>query len=237
MQSDPARRGAPGTEGEKQLSVEARRRRLSRRVDAMGRTRQWIVTAAGVGLWAGAPVLGAQTVRLGVVMDKPRQVLADAWTDVARQVERAYCVKDWSYGVYHISKTPPIQDDTVFRVFVVEAAEVSNAGPMSVDFSCPEGQPELHIHTPTTCMGDDVTTCVPGGLNAYSCQPSRGDLEKLVSRRDRFAVLQCDKHAFRFYYPSEYGPPPPTLASQAEPSPGNLTPAMKSTSHLAAPEN
>lgn len=164
---------------------------------------------------AGALALGAQTVRLGVVMDAPRQVLETAWTEAPRQVERAYCVRDWSFGVYHISRTPPIQDDTVFRVFAIEAADASNAGPMSVDFNCPAGMPELHIHTPTTCMGDDLSTCMPGGLNAYSCQPSRGDLEKLVHRGDQFAVLQCDQRAFRFYYPSEYVGPP-ALTTQLE---------------------
>ena len=82
-----------------------------------------------------------------------------------RQVERAYCVTDWSYGVYHVSRVAPIQDDSVFRVFAIRDADATNAGPSAVDFECPSGMPELHIHTPTTCMGDDMTTCVAGGLN------------------------------------------------------------------------
>jgi hypothetical protein len=168
---------------------------------------------------------GAQAVRLGVVMDGPRQALEKAWTMTPRQVERAYCVTDWSYGVNHVSRVAPIQDDSVFRVFAIRDADATNAGPSAVDFECPSGMPELHIHTPTTCMGDDMTTCVAGGLNAYSCQPSRGDLEKLVRRRDPFAVLQCDLHAFRFYYPSDYGLPPgvasgPGLVPPAVPSAG-----------------
>lgn len=162
-------------------------------------------------------------------MDGPRQTLASAWTESPTQVERAYCVKDWSYGVYHVSKTEPIQDDTVFRVFAIEPADASNAGPMSVDFNCPTGMPELHIHTPTTCMGDDLATCITGGLNAYSCQPSRGDLEKLVRRGDPFGVVQCDRRAFRFYYPSEYTGNSGAIASRPPSGapPGNLTPAMK----------
>ena len=103
----------------------------------------------------------------------------------------------------------------MFRVFGIEPADASNAGPMSIDFNCPAGMPELHVHTPTTCMGDDLSTCMAGGLNAYSCQPSRGDLEKLIRRGDQFAVLQCDQRAFRFYYPSEYVTPP-ALATQLE---------------------
>jgi hypothetical protein len=171
----------------------------------------------------------AQAVRLGVVMDLPRQMLESAWTEDAGQLERAYCVTDWSYGVYHVSRAEPVQDDTVFRVFAVREADASNAGPSAVDFECPDGMPELHVHTPTTCMGDDVNTCVVGGLNAYSCQPSRGDLEKLVRRRDEFGVLQCDRHAFRFYYPTEYGTPQILAAGspKSRPRPGNLTPAMR----------
>jgi len=183
------------------------------------------VLAATAG--AAHPATG-QAVRLGVVMDLPRQTLETAWTNAPQQAERAYCVTDWSYGVYHVSRVAPIQDDTVFRVFAIQDADASNAGPSAVDFECPDGMPELHVHTPTTCMGDDVTTCVSGGLNAYSCQPSRGDLEKLVRRRDAFAVLQCDLHAFRFYYASEYQTPA-TVASGPGPRSriGNLTPAMR----------
>jgi hypothetical protein len=178
----------------------------------------------------------AQAVRLGVVMDVPRQALEAAWTNAPQQVERAYCVTDWSYGVYHVSRVAPIQDDTVFRVFAIRDADVSNAGPSAVDFECPDGMPEMHIHTPTTCMGDDVTTCVSGGLNAYSCQPSRGDLEKLVRRRDAFAVLQCDLHAFRFYYASEYGPPAAVASGPGgRPRVGNLTPAMRYDAPVTQP--
>lgn len=145
----------------------------------------------------------AQTVHYGVVMDVPRLQLDSLWNDNPRQVERAYCIVDYSVGVRHVSRTP-VQDDSVFRVFAVVPANTRSAGPSSVDFDCAPGRPELHTHTPSTCTGDDVKTCFAGGLNAYSCQPSREDLEKLVRRGDPFAVIQCDRRAFRFYYPSEY---------------------------------
>jgi hypothetical protein len=192
--------------------------------------------ATTIAVLASVPRPGsAQAVRLGVVMDGPRQQLSQAWDELnPRQVERAFCVVDWSFGVYHISRTAPIQDDTVFRVFRLTAAEVSTATPISAEFDCPDGVPELHVHTPTTCMGDDASTCQMGGLNAYSCQPSRGDYEKLVRRHEPFGVIQCDKRAFRFYYPFEYATPdPPTLANNPSSPPasvngkdGNLTPAM-----------
>jgi hypothetical protein len=182
---------------------------------------------------AGAVSTGAQAVRLGVVMDEPRLQLAATWDDMnPRQVERAFCVVDWSFGVYHVSRNDPVQDDTIFRVFRIRAADVTDASPVAAEFDCPDGMPELHIHTPTTCMGDDASTCRMGGLNAYSCQPSRGDYEKLVRRHDAFGVIQCDKRAFRFYYPSEYpAPPDPTLANR----PGNMTPGMRSAADAPQP--
>jgi hypothetical protein len=188
-----------------------------------------------VGVSALIPRLaGAQALRLGVVMDEPRAMLEKLWTDDARQLERAYCITDWSFGVYHISRTPPVQDDTVFRVFAVQEAPTTNATPNSASFECPDGVPELHIHTPSTCMGDDVASCVAGGLNAFSCQPSRGDLEKLIARHDAFAVIQCDRRAFRFYYPTEYGPAPPArLATSSPPPVGNRTEAMKADDAVA----
>jgi hypothetical protein len=170
-----------------------------------------IGTLAATASFSGAS--SAQVVRLGVVMDVPRTTLEAAWTDDPQQVERAYCVTDWSYGVRHLSHSDARQDDTVFRVMGIQSASVTRADPVSVDFDCPSGMPELHVHTPTTCMGTDAASCVAGGLNAYSCQPSRGDLEKLVRRKDSFAVLQCDRHAFRFYYPAEYAAPGATTAA------------------------
>ena len=167
---------------------------------------------------AGALRLQAQGVRLGVIMDEPRTVLEQAWTEDPRQVERAYCVTHWSFGVYQVTRTMPIQKDTVFRVFGVKPADVKAAGPASAEFECPPGVPELHIHTPTTCAGDDLNTCIVGGLNAYSCQPSRNDLEKLTSRGDAFGVIQCDRRSFRFYYAFEYVGVS-TVSSTASPRP------------------
>jgi hypothetical protein len=149
----------------------------------------------------------AQAVRYGVVMEGVRDTLHALWSDAPEQLERAYCVVNWSYGVYRATRESAAQDDTIFRVFAVRQAPVRTAGPSSVDFECPPGQPEMHTHTPTTCRGDDVTTCVAGGLNAFSCQPSRQDLQKLAQRGDAFGVIQCDQRAFRFYFASELLPP------------------------------
>ncbi len=180
------------------------------RAGRLGR-RPALATAAVIAL-AGALALSppvasaaAQTVRYGVVMDGPRAQLAARWSDDPHQLEQAYCITDYSVAAYHLSRTAATQqDDSVYRVFAVQPAAVRSAGPSSVDFECPHGVPELHTHTPSTCVGDNVKTCVAGGLNAFSCQPSREDLEKLVHRGDPFAVVQCDRRAFRFYYPADY---------------------------------
>jgi len=174
--------------------------------------------------------VSAQVVRYGVIMDAPMSHLDSSWSYNAQQVERAYCISNYSVSVRHVSRKEPIQDDSVFRVWAVEPAATSHASPSSVDFECPDGVPELHVHTPSTCSGEDVRTCVAGGLNAFSCQPSRQDLEKLARRNDPFAVIQCDRRSFRFYYPTEYVAAPAqqlaAAASSAKPD-ANVPLAMK----------
>ncbi|HVE80376.1 MAG TPA: hypothetical protein VNA89_16035 [Gemmatimonadaceae bacterium] len=167
----------------------------------------WLLALIVASASALAPrAAAAQAVRYGVVMEPVRDTLHSLWSDAPDQLERAYCISNWSYGVYHAAREEPAQDDTIFRVFTVREAPVRSAGPSSVDFECPPGQPEMHTHTPTTCRGDDLRTCVSGGLNAFSCQPSRQDLQKLAQRGDAFAVIQCDARAFRFYFASELLP-------------------------------
>jgi hypothetical protein len=168
------------------------------------------------------------------MMDRPRATLDSLWSDDPEQSERAYCITSFSVGVYHVSRVQPVQEDTVFRVFAITEANASDATPNSIDFECPPGVPEAHTHTPSTCSGDDVRTCVAGGLNAYSCQPSRRDLEKLARRGDPFAVIQCDRRAFRFYYPSEYLPgTSATLASgggSSKPDAKDVPPVLRGES-------
>jgi len=143
----------------------------------------------------------AQTVRYGVVMDSLRDALAHSWTTDSTQVERAYCVRAVRISVRHVS---PTGVDSIFRVLRAEPAHVRRADPNHVDFECNPGTPELHTHTPSTCLNDDPRFCMAEGPLAYSCQPSREDFEKLIRRGDSFAIVQCDRKAFRFYYPSEF---------------------------------
>jgi hypothetical protein len=153
-------------------------------------------------LWGGAAhALGGQTVRFGTVAQEVRAALDSAWRDDPGQVERAYCVRRARLAAQAVR---PGVVDSIFRVLAVRPAEVREAGPNYALFDCPRGTPELHTHSPATCPSDDARWCEAGGPDAYSCQPSRGDYEKLARRGDQFGIIQCDRHTFRFYYPSEY---------------------------------
>ena len=152
-------------------------------------------------LIGGARALCAQTVRYGVMGDSVTAQLRAAWTDDSTQSERAYCVQR-----ARITSRPALGGgtDSIFRVLAVKAAETTGQDPNHVQFECAHGTPELHTHTPATCLTDDAGSCRADGPLAYSCQPSRSDYEELLTRGDQYAIIQCDRRAFRFYYPSEF---------------------------------
>ena len=163
--------------------------------------RSLVLAASAVATLATA--VPAQVVRYGVMGDSVRAELRGAWTDDSTQSERAYCVRR-----ARIAARPVLDGavDTIIRVIEVVPAKVRAADPNHVDFECAHGTPELHTHTPETCITDDPHFCTAGGPGAYSCQPSRQDYEKLVRRGDEYAIIQCDRQTFRFYYPSEFLP-------------------------------
>jgi hypothetical protein len=152
-------------------------------------------------LVAGERQLPAQTVRYGVMGDSVTALLRAAWTDDSMQSERAYCVQR-----ARISSRPTLGGgiDSIFRVLAVKQATPTSQDPNHVQFECATGTPELHTHTPATCLTDDASSCRADGPLAYSCQPSRSDYEELLARGDEYGIIQCDRRAFRFYYPSEY---------------------------------
>jgi hypothetical protein len=156
-------------------------------------------------LVAGTRQLPAQTVRYGVMGDSVTVLLRAAWTDDSMQSERAYCVQR-----ARISSRPALGGgvDSIFRVLAVKPAAPARQDPNHVQFECATGTPELHTHTPATCLTDDVSSCRAGGPLAFSCQPSRSDYEELLARGDEYGIIQCDRRAFRFYYPSEYAAQP-----------------------------
>lgn len=150
---------------------------------------------------AGTRQLSAQTVRYGVMGDSVTAELRAAWSDDSTQSERAYCVQR-----ARISSRPTLGGgiDSIFRVLAVKPATPTSQDPNHVQFECAKGTPELHTHTPATCLTDNASSCRANGPLAYSCQPSRSDYEELLARGDEYGIIQCDRRAFRFYYPSEY---------------------------------
>jgi hypothetical protein len=150
---------------------------------------------------ASAQAVYAQTVRYGVMGDSVTAQLRAAWSDDSTQSERAYCVQR-----ARITSRPTLGGgiDSIFRVLAVKQAVATSQDPNHVQFECAQGTPELHTHTPATCLTDDAGSCRADGPLAYSCQPSRSDYEELVTRGDQYGIIQCDRRAFRFYYPSEY---------------------------------
>ena len=150
---------------------------------------------------AGARSACAQIVRYGVMGDTVTAQLRAAWSDDSTQNERAYCVQR-----ARVSIRPVLGGgiDSIFRVLAVKPAVTTAEDPNHVQFECAPGTPELHTHTPATCFTDDAGSCRSDGPLAFSCQPSRSDYEELIARGDEYAIIQCDRRAFRFYYPSEY---------------------------------
>jgi hypothetical protein len=159
---------------------------------------------------AGARGLCAQTVRYGVMGDSVTAQLRSAWSDDSTQSERAYCVQR-----ARITSRPSLGGgiDSIFRVLSVKPANATGQDPNHVQFECAPGTPELHTHTPATCLTDDPRSCRADGPLAFSCQPSRSDYEELLTRRDQYGIIQCDRRAFRFYYPSEYVTTPQSVGA------------------------
>ena len=165
-------------------------------------------------LVAGACEICAQTVRYGVMGDSVTAQLRAAWTDDSTQVERAYCVQR-----ARITSRPALGggSDSIYRVLAVKPAATTGQDPNHVTFACAHGTPQLHTHTPATCLTDDAGSCRADGPLAYSCQPSRSDYEQLLDRGDQYAIIQCDRRAFRFFYPNDYVAPPqrPSMSGSA----------------------
>jgi hypothetical protein len=205
--------------------------------DAGTQTRREIARKIGAVVFvlvAASSSLSGQVMRYGVVMDAARNTLAAEWTEDPTQVERAYCVTQWWTAASRNARVHPSNDstaargmlaradtvqdgreaDTVYRVIAVKPVETSDATPNGATFACPRGVPEMHTHPPATCYSDRSDQCYAGGADAYSCQPSREDVRKLIQRGDPFAIVQCDRHAFVFYYPSQYAEPKPQQLAQ-----------------------
>ncbi len=153
-----------------------------------------------IGTTEGAHVQHPGNIALyGVVMDPARAQLMAAWNDNdPNQNERGYCVSEYSVARSHPDSSGNYE--ILVRVWKIKKAAVDSASHDWIMFECPVGYPMLHVHPPATCYAN---SCTLGGIEAYDTDPSRDDLQTLVSRGDGFAVIQMAREGFRFYYPDD----------------------------------
>ena len=143
----------------------------------------------------------------GYIDDSARVMLEQMWVDWdSTQVERAYCVRRQDVTVTRFLQS--WSDE--WHVHHVVPAAVDVATPYEIHYSCPDSTVGvIHIHTPTTCknVGQSAMTpvwaCQKGGKDAYVCANDEAD--EFFARHEgaAFSIVQCDKHAFVWYWPGK----------------------------------
>lgn len=154
-----------------------------------------------------APEKPPYVLRLGVLDSLPRALMAADWTDTVYQHERAYCATKYD-RLTSVDPTNPRYTVILYWIRAVERAPEFQSSPEGVSFRCPLQAIPIHSHAPTTCTLaiQGRQECVYGGLNAWQCQPSSGDLQYLEFNRMTVGVIQCGRDAFRFYFLEERNP-------------------------------
>lgn len=136
--------------------------------------------------------------------DSVRHWFADRWDDTSRtQKEVGGCL------TYRREVTRA--GDTLYWVTGATMETPTYASERAVAFDCPHGSARWHSHTPTTCHSDmwgnvDYSSCVIGGVDAYSCQASGDDLVRLRVLDAPFGLIHCDRWALVPYFPARAGP-------------------------------
>lgn len=138
----------------------------------------------------------------GIMLESARILPANDWTDTIPQVERAYCVTDYTI----IIKDPPTAENRPKRYIMVEnvvRAPTSTALSWKLTgIQCPDSVPIMHTHLPISCHNEDKPEdCVYGGILAFFCQPSKKDYQSLLEGSEPFGIIQCGRDQFVFYYP------------------------------------
>ena len=142
---------------------------------------------------------GVGPFQMGYIVDSARVELEQAWdTRNPRQVERGYCIEPGDV------KTDTAMDHSVvaWAVHHVHPPEtVEHATPYSITFHCSDSAiASIHIHTPSTCRNN---VCVLGGIDGAVCTVDEQD--RMSAKHEWFTAIQCDKHAFVFYWPGKRG--------------------------------
>lgn len=136
-----------------------------------------------------------------IVDQHVRDTLAKLWNETdATQPERGYCVA-WHGGIFP-DKVLAIQLDRL-----VKPDTILGANGYSVSFHCPPRTVKLHTHTPVTCeggapvRGQAPPVCAIGGIDAYQCFGSPGDILGLEAQGMPFGIVQCSREAFVMFFP------------------------------------
>lgn len=124
-----------------------------------------------------------EVTRIGIMRPQALRVLAEGWDTAQNANEKGYCVTI----AYHAPYPDPRLADSVYVVWSVTPAPTDSAGPTWVNYHCPVGDPSVHTH--------------PWHGAPPDCDPSKPDRQSLKHERAPFAVVQCDRYTFRFFYP------------------------------------
>ena len=159
------------------------------------------------------PLVFSDTIRLGVVVGGARELAEKMWDSVdAYQVERAFCVESWDLSATTINEYTVL----IYSVTGLRPVKPTSATPTSVTYRC--RGPRMHTHPPSRCERPTETSpdwkCELTRAREKNCKPSTpetragpgkgSDVEVLERNRDAFAVVQCGKNIFGFYYPAQY---------------------------------
>lgn len=160
----------------------------------------------------GTPIAASTSKRHPPYVRVPYVLLADSvrtwfaahWDDTSRtQKEVGGCL------AYRQQVTRA--GDTLYWVTNATLVTPEYASERAVFFECPKGSARWHSHTPTTCHSDswgnvDYSSCVMGGVDAYSCQPSSEDRARLNAVDAPFGLIHCDRWALVPYFPARASP-------------------------------
>ena len=145
----------------------------------------------------------------GYVTDSARVYLEQGWDEHnAFQVERGWCIEPADVEV----DTAIDHSAVMWKVHHVTLPDsVSRATPYAISFSCSSTAiAAMHVHTNTTCIhnpkdpyGYHPKGCILGGDDAYLCSVDEAD--RSHARNDSFAVVQCGRGQFVFYWPNRRG--------------------------------
>ena len=125
-------------------------------------------------------------VRLGVVTHPAADSLALWWDqDRFSGTEHGFCVTRWGIGQWD----DPTIGDTILLVFGAARAPTVAADINHALFRCPDGDPTVHTH--------------PLLEGVANCSPTRMDYQTMALHHEPFALVQCERTAFQFYYPAD----------------------------------